>query len=44
VIGWLNRYGTPQSLAASLLVIRHIIGRARNRHRWPARPTTRRLR
>lgn len=31
-------------LAAALTVIRRLINRARSRYRWPARPTTRRLR
>jgi hypothetical protein len=31
-------------LAATLTVIRRLIGRARTLYRWPARPTTRRLR
>lgn len=31
-------------LAAALTVIRRLIGRARTHYRWPARPTTRRLR
>ena len=31
-------------LAAALTVIRRLINRARNRFRWPTRPTTRRLR
>jgi hypothetical protein len=31
-------------LAAALTVIRRLIGRARTLYRWPARPTTRRLR
>jgi hypothetical protein len=30
-------------LAAALVVVRHLIHRARSRYRWPARPTTRRL-
>ena len=30
-------------LAAALVVIRHLIQRARSRYRWPSRPTTRRL-
>jgi hypothetical protein len=30
-------------LAASLVVLRQLIQRARRRYRWPARPTTRRL-
>ena len=30
-------------LAAALVVIRQLIQRARLRYRWPARPTTRRL-
>ena len=30
-------------LAAALVVIRQLIQRARRRYRWPARPTTRRL-
>lgn len=32
------------NLAASLVVIRRLINRARSLYRWPARPTTRRLR
>jgi len=31
-------------LAAALTVIRRLINRARTLYRWPARPTTRRLR
>jgi hypothetical protein len=31
-------------LAATLTVIRRLINQARSRYRWPARPTTRRLR
>jgi hypothetical protein len=31
-------------LAAAFTVIRRLINRARNRYRWPTRPTTRRLR
>jgi Transposase DDE domain len=31
-------------LAAALVVIRRLINQARSRYRWPARPTTRRLR
>ena len=31
-------------LAAAVTVIRRLINRARNRYRWPTRPTTRRLR
>jgi DNA-binding transcriptional MerR regulator len=31
-------------LAAALVVIRRLIGRARTLYRWPTRPTTRRLR
>lgn len=31
-------------LAASLVVIRRLINRARKLYRWPTRPTTRRLR
>jgi hypothetical protein len=31
-------------LAATLTVIRRLINRARSLYRWPARPTTRRLR
>ena len=31
-------------LAATLTVIRRLIGRARQLYRWPTRPTTRRLR
>ena len=30
-------------LAATLTVIRRLINEARTRYRWPARPTTRRL-
>ena len=30
-------------LAAAFTVIRRLINRARNRYRWPTRPTTRRL-
>jgi hypothetical protein len=30
-------------LAAALVVLRQLIHRARRRYRWPARPTTRRL-
>ena len=30
-------------LAAALVVVRQLIHRARTRYRWPARPTTRRL-
>jgi hypothetical protein len=30
-------------LAAALVVLRQLIQRARQRYRWPARPTTRRL-
>ena len=32
------------NLAAALTVIRRLINRARRLYRWPARPTTRRLR
>ena len=32
------------NLAAALTVIRRLINRARHLYRWPARPTTRRLR
>jgi hypothetical protein len=32
------------NLAAALTVIRRLINRARTTHRWPTRPTTRRLR
>src|SRR3954470_2261637 len=32
------------NLAATLTVIRRLINRARTTHRWPTRPTTRRLR
>jgi hypothetical protein len=32
------------NLAAALTVIRRLINRARTTHRWPSRPTTRRLR
>jgi hypothetical protein len=31
-------------LAAAFTVIRRLINRARNRYRWPTRPSTRRLR
>jgi hypothetical protein len=36
--------GSYLNLAAALTVIRCLINRARTTHRWPTRPTTRRLR